>query len=888
MARIPVSTYRLQLHGAFRLADASAIVPYLERLGIGDVYASPLLTARPGSQHGYDVTDPTRVNPEIGGDVAFEELTAALRERDMGLLLDIVPNHMSSSLENPWWRDVLRNGQSSDYARFFDIDWRSETPGLAGKVLLPVLGAPFRDVLESGELSLGHDGREYVIRYYENHFPVSTDSVAHIPFNETPEKALNAVNGVAGVPESFDGLEALVLAQNYRLAYWRVAADSINYRRFFDVSDLVSLRAEDRAVFEATHQRIVELACRGDVTGVRIDHIDGLLDPKTYLEWLQEALPEQSGSFYVAVEKILASDEELPADWLTAGTSGYDFLNVLNGVFVERRSTTALDRTYARLRGAEDDFEELVYQRKHQVMADLFPGDIKRLADDLWSIGAGLRAGVDLTHGEIRQAMVEAIAHFQVYRTYTISASVSLADRARIEAAVAAARERMPELERPLSVFKTVVLLDYPEHLDAEERQRWLAFVMRWQQFTGPIMAKGFEDTSLYVYNRLISLNEVGGEPDPSGVPLADLHTWAQHRQQRWNGAISATSTHDTKRSEDVRARINVLSELAPEWDTALAHWQDCNRSKKAMVGEEMVPDGNVDHLIYHSMLGAWPFHDDEITEFRERLKQYLLKASREAKTHTSWIDQNTAYEEALTGFVDRILVEERDDPFMLDFMKLQKVTAFQGALNSLSQTLLKTTMPGVPDFYQGTELWDLSLVDPDNRRPVDYELRMKLLDELSTRDEGQPLEDLMADWTSGMIKLYVTWKALGARRFDPELFEHGEYLSLQPSGQYGRHVVAFARNHVNRWAIAAAPRLTITLARARDLSFMSLPLGEPYWREMTIDVPEASPDVWTNVSTGEVLDVSNDVGRRVLRLEQVFSSFPVALLVGECGVSGV
>ncbi|MBA2453567.1 MAG: malto-oligosyltrehalose synthase [Chloroflexia bacterium] len=883
MSRIPTSTYRMQFHKDFQFSDAQRLVGYLERLGIGDLYASPILTSQAGSMHGYDVTDPTRLNPELGGKDDFRGLVSALREREMGLLVDIVPNHMAASLENPWWVDVLKHGSKSAHATYFDIDWESTTPGLAGKVLLPVLGGPFGEVLERGELTLAHDGDNFVIAYFDSLFPVSSGSLELIQHRDDSNRAIESMNGTPGDATSFDKLATLIDAQHYRLAYWQAARDTINYRRFFDVSDLVSLRAEDEEVFQATHQRILELVNDGDVTGLRIDHVDGLRDPASYLERLQAALPIQENSgrngFYVVVEKILAANEDVPDDWPVDGTSGYDFLNVLNGLFVDRGSAGELDRIYGRLRGSESDFEELVYQRKQQVMAELFAGEIHRLAVQLWEIAAADRDGHDLALSELQAALIEIIAHLNVYRSYTRGMSVASADRERIETAVSKALERTPEYTPALRFARKVLLLDVQASVDNDGRESWLRFAMRWQQYTGPIMAKGFEDTSLYVYNRLNSLNEVGGDPDPAGVPLAEFHAWCEGRQDRWHGAMSATSTHDTKRSEDVRARINVLSEMSEEWGTALARWQQLNREKKAEVNGLPAPDGNEDHLIYETMLGAWPFSDDDLPEFRERMKAYLLKASREAKTHTSWIDQSAEYEHALTGFIDRIITDGADDPFLHEFRELQQTTAFHGALNSLSQTLLKTCLPGVPDFYQGSELWDLSLVDPDNRRPVDYEWRAELLEDLLLSDGPQLVEHLLRDWENGRVKLYLTFNALRARKARPDLFNHGAYIPLTVEGEMSRHVVVFARHHGDSWAIVAAPRLTVELARQCDLATGEVPLGERYWREMTVTIPAAAPDRWENALTGETLECQPSGSGKALPVARLFGRLPVALL---------
>jgi (1->4)-alpha-D-glucan 1-alpha-D-glucosylmutase len=886
MSRIPTSTYRMQFHHGFQFADAERLVGYLAKLGIGDLYASPVLNARTGSLHGYDVIDPSTLNPELGGEDEFSRLVEALKNRNMGLLLDIVPNHISSSLENPWWYDVLTFGRQSAYAPWFDIDWNSSVPGLTGKVLLPVLGGQFEEVLESGELVVEHDGDTYVVRYYDNRFPLAPESLSLIPHVQNPEQALAAVNGTPGNPGSFDTLEALLGDQHYRLAFWRVAANTINFRRFFDITDLVSLRAEDEETFVATHQLILDMVGRGDVTGLRIDHIDGLYDPASYLERLQVALLEQGNGgrvadkrFYVVVEKILSSDENIPNDWLTEGTSGYDFLNVLNGLFVENRAVDKLQRTYAQLRGSEPDFEALVYRRKLQVMAELFPGDIHRLAVDLWSIASATRRGHDLLLVDLELAIVEMIARFSVYRTYTRSEDVSAPDRERIDSAVSEAVSHNPDLEQPLRFVQAVATLDRSVIIDADLRQQCLRWVMRWQQFTGPIMAKGFEDTSLYVFNRLISLNEVGGEPDHFGVPVREFHPWMQARQERWPGAINATSTHDTKRSGDVRARINVLSELDNEWAEALTRWQRLNRTKKIQVGGALVPDGNEDHLIYHSMVGAWPFDMQAVPEFRERMKEYLLKAAREAKTHTSWLDQNEEYEAALTTFLDKVITDDATDPFIADFLQFQQVVALHGALNSLSQALLKITLPGVPDFYQGTELWDFSLVDPDNRRPVDYSLRSAVLDGLLAADDVD-LQTLFDDWPSGRIKLLLIARALRARNDAIEVFQSGDYVPLIPNGEQARHIVAFSREHQERRIVVVAPRLTVGLARLNGQPLGTPPLGEMSWPEVTLPLPNGYPARWRNVISGEYLKTSDRGGTQVLVPGELFRTIPLALLV--------
>jgi (1->4)-alpha-D-glucan 1-alpha-D-glucosylmutase len=774
--RIPSATYRLQFSDGFRFEDARRLAPYLHRLGVTDLYASPILKARRGSGHGYDVTDPSRFNPELGTEAGFEALADELKNYGMGLLLDIVPNHMAASLENPWWADVLEKGRESPYAAFFDIDW--DAPGR---------------------------GKE------------------------------------------------------------------ISYRRFFDISDLVGVRVEDPRVFEVTHELVLRLVQEGRVTGLRIDHIDGLYDPLGYLSHLQRRIrPESDGrpiGFYIVVEKILAGDEVLPAEWPVLGTTGYDFLKALNALFVDGEGVKAIDDSYFRFTGARPDFADLVYQKKKQVIRELFAAEVRALADDLTQL-----APKGLSEEEMMKALIEVTACLPVYRTYIRAGKASPRDRLYLKQAAKEARRRNKALAGALDFLENMLTLDFPAGFSPEEKEGWLQFVLGWQQWSGAVMAKGFEDTALYTHHRLLSLNEVGGDPAHSGLTIGDFHRFNQSRLAHSPHSLSATSTHDTKRSQDVRARINVLSEIPGEWERHLIRWSRYNKPKKREVNGLAVPEPNTEVLLYQTLLGAWPLYREELPQFKPRLKNYMVKAVREAKAFTNWLEPDPGYEAALLDFVDSILETSPRGRFLPDFLRFQKKIAHYGFINSLAQLLLKAASPGVPDFYQGMELWDLSLVDPDNRRPVDFKLRTKLLDCLIRQEaEGQPalIKSLLKSWEDGRVKLYLTYKALNFRRSRKELFRDGDYLPLEIMGQKREHVCAFGRYREGRWVLAVVPRLLTGL-----ISAGALPLGEKVWGDDLLVLPDSAAREWRNVLTGETIKVSGG-----LPLSRVFNLFPVALL---------
>jgi (1->4)-alpha-D-glucan 1-alpha-D-glucosylmutase len=778
----------VQFSGEFRFDDAARIVPYLHELGITDLYASPLLKARAGSTHGYDVTDPTRLNPEIGSPDEFEELVRTLHDHQMGLLLDIVPNHMAASLENPWWFDVLEKGETSSYASFFDIDWATK------RVLLPILDKPYGEALKSHELTLRVVNGRPVLQYYEQRLPIAG----------------------GGESLNLEAVARVLSQQHYRLAFWRKATDSINYRRFFDVSDLIGVRVEEDSVFQATHGFVLRLLEEGKVTGLRIDHIDGLIDPDRYLQRLPNT--------YVAVEKILGGDEELPPSWRTQGTTGYDFLNVLNGAFVHRPGFESLTRTFREFTRTRESPLEAFRSRKHQVMNELFAGEVNALVNRLAELARKDRHARNLTVEELKSALTEVTACLPVYRTYIHNLEVSESDRTRIQDALALASRLQ---ESPAGTFLRRVLLLEPSWYLMDQRTAYLDFVMRWQQFTGPVMAKGLEDTAFYVQNALISVNEVGGDCHGPGsyLGIEEFHRRNLMRRDHWPYSMNTSSTHDTKRSEDVRARINVLSELPEEWALNLRRWSRMNPSDTA-------PDASEQVLIYQSLLGVWPISP-------QRLKQFITKALREAKIHTSWTRVDETYERRVMAFLDRIL---ESPAFLRSFSRFQKKIAHFGARSSLSQLLLKITSPGVPDFDQGTEAWDLSLADPDNRRPVDFPANIAVLEQLKKR--SRPSE-LLKTWADGRIKMYMTWKALSFRREHQNLFLHGEYIPLKTYGSHQEHIIAFARRLEKDWAIVAVPRL---LAK----------LGRNAWDDTGIEFPPEAPRDWVNVFTEEMPNLNS------------------------------
>ncbi|HET7439777.1 MAG TPA: malto-oligosyltrehalose synthase [Terriglobales bacterium] len=970
-ARIPVAVYRLQFHQNMRFEDARGLVPYLKDLGISDLYASPILQARRGSAHGYDVTDPSRLNPELGSEEEFENLSRQLQAHGMGLLLDIVPNHMAASSENPWWMDMLEEGPGSAYAAYFDVDWHPPSRFLDNRILLPLLANPYAEALETRQLTLTFEEGGFFIRYFDIKLPVAPKAYRQIlehrldrlkqtltpespvfqefegiliAVDRLPERAallvekaserrlaLTAIkerlrnlhnnspeirrfieqnvwvfNGKKGSPASFRFLDRLLSDQAYVISFWRNSNEGINYRRFFTITDLVGVRVEDPLTFDATHSVILRLAERGLITGLRIDHIDGLRDPAGYLRRLQERLVPANGQsaaqtqpggngkvtinrritahstppapFYVVVEKILAACESLPREWPVYGTTGYDFLNYLNGIFVDTGNVEAIEDTYTRFGGLQVAFDDLVYEKKKQVLENLLAVEMNTLGRRLSLLAEQDRYARELPRGDLARALLETIACLPVYRTYLRSFEVNKTEARFIETAINAAQQRNPGLNPACFDFLCQVLLLQPgPQVFPEQREARLAFVMRWQQFTGPLMAKGFEDSLLYVYNRLVSLNEVGGFPNLPGISVSDFHQFGRQRQKKSPHALNATTTHDTKRSEDVRARINVLSEIPEEWDRHLFRWRRWNESWKRNVNGTLVPTPNEEIMLYQTMLGAWPLQHGELPNFKRRLQDYMIKATREAMVYTKWTRPNERHEKAILDFIASILKNEQASEFLDDFLAFEKKIAFYGALNGLAQVLIKIAFPGVPDFYQGSELWDLRLVDPDNRGPVNFGARGELLGKLC--GEG-PMpagssEELFDSWHDGRIKMVVICKALGFRRAHPELFSQGDYIPLQCAGNKQGNVFAFCRRSKTAWALVIVPRLSTRLVSPGQPR-----IGKEVWGTTRLSLPPNAPKEWLNIFTGEKL--VRETEEACLHLRDVFRNFPVALLASQ------
>ena len=942
-ARIPLSTYRLQFNQRFTFNDAHAIVDYLHALGISDCYASSYLKAVPGSPHGYDVADPTQLNPDLGTSDDYWRWIDALEAHGMGHVMDLVPNHMGIARSaNPWWLDVLENGPASRFARFFDIEWHPVKDELADKILIPILGGQYGEALEAQELQVAYHDGAFVVRYYEESLPIAPDTYAWI-FRRTvaawladhrgddatelqriltatrnlpsrSERDLEAIetrsrendalkrrlstlvgssaevaalvddsvrriNGTPGEPRSFDELDQLLNAQSYRLAHWRVASEEINYRRFFDVNQLAALRMEDPAVFEAVHRFVFELVARGAVTGLRIDHVDGLYAPEDYLRRLQEQCAGESGRFFVVVEKILGAGEQLAGSWPVHGTTGYEFAAIVNNLFVDRRSERALEDIYRRFlreRRGWLSFDDLAYRSKKQVMHETMSGDINSLGHQLNRFSERNRHFRDFTLYSLISTIKEVIACFPVYRTYITAADpISDHDRRYIAEAVRDAKRRAEGTPGMIFDFIEGLLLKRIGG-GADECEERARLIGKFQQITSPVAAKGIEDTTLYIHNRLLSLNEVGSDPTRFGLEPAAVHAWMKERQARWPAALSTLSTHDTKRGEDVRARLNVLSEIPGAWKDAVGKWRTLNRRLRVDVQGRPAPSRNEEYLLYQTLVGAWPFEGDAATQsaFADRVAGYMSKAMREAKLHTTWMSPDEAYEKAVERFVRSILDRRRPNPFLAAFEPFQARIAELGIYNSLAQQAIKITAPGIPDFYQGTELWDLWLVDPDNRRPVDYARRREALAAIGCADAAELLEH-RAD---GRVKLFVVHRTLKTRADLRDLYERGDYVPLGTSGTRAECLFAFARVDVDgRAAVTCVPRLVASLTP----DAASPPLGRSVWGDTRITLPGTLAGTrFRNVYTGECHQLEGAGDARTLPAAALFERFPIALLV--------
>lgn len=960
LERTPLAVYRLQFNKKFTFKDAQKQVPYLKELGISHCYASPLLRARQGSMHGYDIINHSELNPEIGTLNEFYEFINTLHYYDMGLILDIVPNHMGLGKENYWWMDVLENGQASVYASFFDINWEHVKKELKGKVIVPVLGDHYGNILQSGQFKFNFDKETGKVKlsYWDHEFPINPSSYPiflehrievlesrlggsdpnfleylsiitvfkNIPdINETSAEKIAERNrekdiasrrlaalclnnpiienfiqenlidfqGKPNDPIACNRIHNLLEKQAYRLAYWRVSIDVINYRRFFDVNDLIGLKTENPLVFSSTHSLILDLIEQEKIDGLRIDHPDGLSNPSEYFKNLQIAASKRLGinfdtleeellgsdnlPIFVVVEKILAPFEKIPKNWAVSGTVGYEFLNEVCKLFVDNKNDKKFTRIYQRFIGKTQDFNELVIDCKKLIMKTSLTGELTTLSTYLNRISEKYYSTRDYTLNSFRDALSEIIACFPVYRTYISEENKGDKTIDYIQWAIGLAKNRTMYTDPSIFDFiEKVLLTEWEEDKDSPEYAEILNFAKKFQQYTAPLMAKGMEDTSFYRYNKLIALNEVGGEPSEFGISVQEFHNDNIKRLERMPQSFLTTSTHDTKRSEDARARICVLSEIPEKWQEKLNKFSRLNKSRKSKIDNTLSPDKNDEYLFYQTLLGIWS-HEIEKEELIKRLEEYMIKALREAKVHTSWININNQYEKAVCEFISKILSSPANHPFWKEFIPFQKSIAHTGFLNSLSQHALKLTCPGIPDIYQGSELFKFTLVDPDNRKLVDYDFSAQKFEEIKHLINPQNPEDLnweneLLPFDSGKIKLFLTSAILNFRKKREKIFRKGDYTPLETKGLKERNLIVFARSFEDESIITIVPRLVYDMISDET----PLPLGENSWEDTQIIVPEDYTGFnWKDVLTGQEFSFS----QTHLDVKNILNKFPIAVL---------
>lgn len=958
----PVATYRMQLNASFTFKDAQATLPYLYRLGISHLYVSPFTKARPGSTHGYDVTDHNAINPEVGDEASLNELSNALASLDMGLILDFVPNHMGIGPGNHWWLDVLEWGTASPSARYFDIDWQAHKSELAGKVLVPFLGDNYGAVLERSELVLKFSPKHgtFSVWYFDTPYPIRpvhygliirralteipspdgedgdvrlralAEAFARLRVKATgrrrrtelheqgrvlqaelaalardPEMAawLHAAAGTfagtPGEPQSFRLLHQLLERQAYRLSYWRVATNEINYRRFFDVNELIGIRQEEPELFDQTHRLVGRLIAEDKIQGLRIDHVDGLFDPAGYCTRLRRFIDEnvarrdgvslksataKQHCFPIYLEKILAHHESMRTEWPVDGTTGYEFLAQINRVFLHPDGKASIETAFRNFGGTTENFEDILEDSKRHVMETLLASELDVLARELDHLSEQHWLSRDYTQDRLRRAIVATVSQYGVYRSYVTAAGCSDDDRRIIETAISRAKRHWlgPDVEI-LDFLQSVLTLDLVRHRNSGySRNEAVRFAMRFQQYSSPVMAKGLEDTAGYRYTRFLGVNEVGSEPDLFDLSVGNFHAANDGRRRDWPRNMLATATHDTKRGEDVRARLNVLSEM-PDWSTTARKWRRFNRRWRTETDGVRTPSFDDEYMIYQTLLGAWPASDtfETLTDreaaatFTERVKDYVVKALREAKSISSWSNPNEAYEQGCRNFVDAILDERERNLFMEDFRGWTTRAARFGALNSLSQLVLKCFAPGFPDTYQGDELWDLSLVDPDNRRPVDYDARVDALAASGGTNARDPAA-LLQNWRSAEIKLYLLHRALRLRNMSPELFADGSYEPLRVNGERSSHVVGFGRRHAEHYVLIAAGRWFVSLMGPTETAYP----GTTVWQDTGVEVPRLAGGVLVDIFTGRTYSVPAGDGPFMLAAGELFATLPVAVLI--------
>lgn len=928
---IPAATYRIQFNNDFTFSDIQKIIPYLSKLGISHIYASPIFKARPGSTHGYDIVDPCELNPGLGTKEQFRELLDTVAKFKMGWIQDFVPNHMAIHKDNRFLMELLENGPTNTQTDYFDINWNHQYKGIHGRLLIPILGDIYSNCLKRGEIRLSYERSGFKINYYDNEFPVNIQTVSFILkqgslyFKDVPglsnknriklsgvlytlgtldyftnddmrkseiafvkeilwelytedkrireyiDTTIAKFNGSQSNPQSFDLLDTLLSYQYFKLSFWKVACEEINYRRFFTINDLISVRMEDRKVFEETHRYLFSLVKENRISGIRIDHIDGLYDPLTYLKRIKEIVPD----VYLIVEKILGYNEKLPLQWPVDGTTGYDFCNYVNQVFCFRENEKQFDRIYADFIGHEINFSQLLAQKKRLIISKHMAGDIDNLALLIKGVSPSDRIGTDITLYGLHEALIELIASFLVYRSYINLEYFSITDHHYLLDAIGIARKNNPSLSFEFEFIERFLFLRYDSNITGNQKKEWLNVVMRFQQFTAPLMAKGLEDTVFYDYNRLISLNEVGGWPQVFGVPLPVFHAFNSDRNRLWPNTINATSTHDSKRGEDARMRLNVLSQIPELWEEKIKYWSEINRKWKVRGdGGGEIPDNNDEYFFYQAIIGALPLGEYSQGKFISRMQEYMLKAVREAKVHTGWIKHDTEYESGVLSFVKNVLDIQLSSGFLSDFFTFQKKLTFYGFLDSLSQCLIKIMSPGIPDFYQGTELWDFSLVDPDNRHMIDFSKRETFLNQIRSvhsREKKTFLQELLANWHDGRVKMFIAFCGLELRNKNRELFAYGQYEALSANGKFQNNIIAFARKNKEKCMITAVPRFVTFLADQGQV-----PIGE-LWENTCVENKFTEYANWKNILTNEKVSVGSQIYAKDL-----FETFPMAVLVCE------
>jgi (1->4)-alpha-D-glucan 1-alpha-D-glucosylmutase len=915
--RIPTSTYRIQFTPEFGFEQARRIVPYLKELGISDLYASPLFQASSASTHGYDVNDYNTISASLGGRKGLDQLSAELTKNGLGLLLDFVPNHMGIDGEfNFWWRHVLEHGTQSKYAPFFDIEWHPRLERLHDRVLVPMLGDHYGAVLENGGFGVRYEKGRFVVRHGSLQLPIRPRTYAtifaqideqlpsgdprktclrelgeafeNLPPHDPEERdvkfdelraswgsmladdaelrklladALRRINGKSGEPASFGLMHGLLEDQHYRLAHWKVGAHEVNYRRFFAVDTLVGLKMEDPGVFAATHCLLSELIAQGMVTGIRLDHIDGLWNPVEYLERLAELAQRErpdGAPIFTLVEKILASGEMLPPAWQVHGTSGYEFAASVAELFLDRRDEPVWTKIYNDFTGETKSSRDLTYEDKLLALEEIFPNALNNLALELDALIEFDWHKRDISLHDLKTALRHLLACMPVYRTYRMPGeAMTEAERGYVQQAIEEAIRRNPCTDPvPIRFLGSVIMGEYPPADVSPETKDGIArWICKLQQSTGAVMAKSVEDTHFFRYVRLMGANEVGSHPSRFGAPVAEFHRANQMRLELVPYSMLTTSTHDTKMSEDARARLFALTELPQDWASHLEKWHVINRTTHKIVESKSAPDAREEYLLYQALLAVWPLQATRADQdFRKRMKAYLRKVQGEARRNTTWTFPHREWQDAGDAFIDAMLDSKE---FLVDFLPFAERLARRGAIYSLAQTVLRLTSPGVPDLYQGNEVWDFSLVDPDNRRPVDYDRRIKLLAKLDARSP----RDLWENWQDGGIKMQAIRSVLRFRREQPDLFAKGEYMPLSPAGDKAEDAVGFLRHFGSAELLVVVPRR----------------LGEkdePSWSNTTIVPPRKRP--WRNLLTGASVKPDG----KAITLDQLFSEWPVAVLV--------